>query len=153
MPGINHFTLISLPFSISLGPVLFCESNCHPSPPLQRMTKESYRKRDILLASMRKPETGRGSEQCQQIREVQKPPQEACQSSSITRASETQRKTWELQTVQECHRSQQRVHKQHQIKPQQYVLFYSGNTPVGKAICRVNQAIIYTHVSKSRLRR
>lgn len=60
------------------------------------------------------------------------------------RASETQRKTWELQTVQECHRSQQRVHKQHQIKPQQYVLFYSGNTPVGKAICRVNRALLYT---------
>lgn len=97
-----------------------------------------------LQKAMRKPETGRGSEQCQQIREVQKPPQEACQSSSITRASETQRKTWELQTVQECHRSQQRVHKQHQIKPQQYVLFYSGNTPVGKAICRVNRALLYT---------
>ena len=79
---------------------------------------------------MREPETGRGSEQCQQIREVQKPPQEACQSSFITRASVTQWKTWELQTVQECHSSQQRV----QIKPWEYVLFYSGYTSVVKAI-------------------
>lgn len=127
--------------ALSLCPMLFCVSSYHPSPPLWRETKEGYRKRDILLASMRKPETGKGSEQCQQIREVQKPPQEACQSSSITRASETQRKTWELQTVQECHPSQQKVHKQHQIKLWEYVLFYSGNTPVGKAICQVNRAL------------
>lgn len=93
----THFTLISLSFlalhALSLCPMLFFVSSYHPSPPLWRKTKESYRKRDILLASMRKPETGRGSEQCQQIREVQKPLQEACQSSSITRVSETQRKT------------------------------------------------------------
>lgn len=143
-PNARQSSLILLPslfppLSLSLCPV----SYHHPSPPPWRKTKESYRKRDILLASMRKPETGRESEQCQQIREVQKPPQEACQSPSIMRVSETQRKTRELQAVQECHPSQQRVHKQHQIKPWQYVLFYSGNTPVGKAICRVNRALLY----------
>lgn len=45
--------------------------------------------------------------------------------------------------MQECHPLQQRIHKQHQIKPWQYVLFYSGNTPVGKAIYLVNQALLY----------
>lgn len=112
----------------------------HPPLPLYRKTRESSRQRDILLASMRTAETGRGSEQCQQIREVQKPQQEACQSSSITRASETQGKTWELLTVQECHPLQQRIHKRHQIKPRRCALFYSRNTPVGKAICQVNKA-------------
>lgn len=93
---ITHFTFIPSPFSLYtlffLCPMLFCVSH-HPSLPLRRKTRESCRKRDILLASMRKAETGRGSEQCQQIREVQKPQQEACQSCSITRASETLGKT------------------------------------------------------------
>ena len=95
----------------------------HPLPPLWRKAKESYWQGDILLFSLRKPETGRRSEQCQQIREVQKPPQEACQSSSVTRASETQGKNKNWKTVQECHPSQQRVHEQQLIKPW-FVLFW-----------------------------
>lgn len=95
----SHHSFYSSFFSILLQalllwPLLFCLSSYHPTHPQWEKTKgEREIQRDILLASMRKPETGRGSEQCQQIREVQKPLQEACQSSSITGASETQKNT------------------------------------------------------------
>lgn len=99
-PQINHFFYFHL-FSFSLSrhtlslcPLLFCVSCPHIDPLYlsgEKQRKKRGKNRDILLASKRKPETGRGSEQCQQIREVLKPLQEACQSSSITRASEKQK--------------------------------------------------------------
>lgn len=98
MPGSHHsfcFHLFSLALSLSLSLCPYVIPRVLPSPlatSAEEDKRELHRETCILLASMRKPETGRESEQCQQIREVQKPPQEACQSSSITRASETQRK-------------------------------------------------------------
>lgn len=84
---ITHLALIfSPPFSFYTPfPYDPCHSLSfyHPSEEKDRKKKEkdSQRERErYILASMRKPETGRRSEHCQQIIDFQQPSQEAVQS-------------------------------------------------------------------------
>lgn len=141
-PGNNHSFQI-------FSPSLFTSScaSCSPLRPIA-LPCLCWRERDILLASMRKEETGRGSEQCQQIREVQKPQQEACQSTSIMRASETQGKN--MRSANCAGMSSLLARSSQRASDKSTAIYFALFRDY--TICQVNTALYYIeHVSKSKL--